>query len=604
MHNRPGLMSFAVNLLLAVAVLALGTPATYAQTQWVPPPNDLISGALDLVLPTTYTQLIVEAAVSSDDPVNCSVPANTVWFRYTHDAEAAGLQINTQSNDDEDEAVLSMYTGSPGSLTLLICRYGYAPSIHFSAQPGAVYYFMWSRNTWTNLPAPDTTLSVQLSALPPPPPPPPNLLVNGTFDDQLTGWGAYATNAAGQVDMSRIVYQVSAGVLEFYRRPNSASAAMVQYTNAPVGSDQPLQLSFQAGNSSAARKRIVIVIHDADWSDLMVCAFFLDPNTPLKAYSMSARTSEAWSGASVDFYSSPGNDLGWFRLDNVSMSVAGYMESGDTQCIDPNVDGATAVFGTANYNFINNSDFSQGNLNWGTFATPNTADVVTDLSGGVMQFYRRQGSTSGVVTQNTGSSINGYLSRKTFQLMWRMGNSSPLRKRVIVIVHDFDWSDSLVCSFWLDAGQPLTHYLMRTSPSEDWSALNVSFYDNPTPGNPSDANRQWTRIDDVRLIFPHWAYANGTYCGEDEDGLPETGGLTALTPNAGGVIEGVDPSLRVPLDGKPLEIAPLFGGESLLPTLIPLHESVAREGEGATPVFDGFPAEQVPTLIPTATPTN
>ncbi len=43
-----------------------------------------------------------------------------------------------------------------------------------------------------------------------------------------------------------------------------------------------------------------------------------------------------------------------------------------------------------------------------------------------------------------------------------LGNSSGVRKRVTVLLHDLDFGDLSACTFWLAPGQPLSSYAMRT----------------------------------------------------------------------------------------------------------------------------------------------
>lgn len=125
---------------------------------------------------------------------------------------------------------------------------------------------------------------------------------------------------------------------------------------------------------------------------------------------------------------------------------------------------ATTPFGS----LIKNGDFSGGLTNWFTW------DAISyQLSGGRFDFYRHVGGHSAAVLQPLGIAMptNRYL-----ELSLQLGNSSGLRKRAVVILHDNDWSDQAVCSFWIPPNTPLRTYYMRTQSTEPWFQAQLSVY--------------------------------------------------------------------------------------------------------------------------------
>ncbi len=145
------------------------------------------------------------------------------------------------------------------------------------------------------------------------------LVRNGSFANGAGNWQFFATP-----DQSYIVSSVVNGVLEFYRVPPppgmANQAVAFQQTGVAFTAAAPIVARVDLGNSSTVRKRVGIVVHDADFSDLAFCSFWLGPNTPLASYSIYTHTTEAWTNATISFYAaSAGSDGGAYRLDNVSL---------------------------------------------------------------------------------------------------------------------------------------------------------------------------------------------------------------------------------------------------------------------------------------------
>ena len=155
--------------------------------------------------------------------------------------------------------------------------------------------------------------------------PPTQLITNGDFSAGMDHWGTW----------DAITHQITGGVFEFYRNAFGSSAVVLQATGAALPASAPLTATFQLGNSSPNRKRITAIIHDSDWSDQLVCSFWLPPNTPPRTYTMLSATGEAWSNAVFSFYGSPAENVGWIQLDNVSLIHDPALTLDSTLCIDP-----------------------------------------------------------------------------------------------------------------------------------------------------------------------------------------------------------------------------------------------------------------------------
>jgi murein DD-endopeptidase MepM/ murein hydrolase activator NlpD len=161
-----------------------------------------------------------------------------------------------------------------------------------------------------------------------------NFVANGDFTLGLRYWGAF-----GQPTLSAITSRVNAGVLEFRRALGSSSAVMLQNTYAPLPSGAPLNATFLLGNSSTERQRATVILHDNDFSDLLVCSFWLPPNSPPQPYGMQTQTTEAWTQATVAVYASSPVGEGWLRLDDVWVQHMPGFSFPNTICRDFNAPG-------------------------------------------------------------------------------------------------------------------------------------------------------------------------------------------------------------------------------------------------------------------------
>jgi photosystem II stability/assembly factor-like uncharacterized protein len=323
-----------------------------------------------------------------------------------------------------------------------------------------------------------------------------DLIRNGGFNDGLTTWLTFATP-----DSSYIVHNLTEGVFQFYRvapPPGTTNQAVLfQETDTSIGAGEPLVAGFDLGNSSNVRKRISVLVLDANFSDLAVCTFWLAPNAPLQRYGMRTYTTQPWANAAIYFYAaSAGADGGFLRIDNVQMQHAPIAAESRTECIDPNA--PAPVGGAPSGNLLMNGGFEAGLAPWGLFG-----QIVHQLVVGVFEFVRSPGSPAGVVLQTTGEPVPaGTVLTAVFQL----GNSSGVRKRVTVLVHAPNFSDLAACTFWLPPEVPMATYSMRTFAGTSWSGATISFY-------PSTAGSdQWIRLDDVSLERTPAVPVAGTEC--------------------------------------------------------------------------------------------
>jgi hypothetical protein len=351
-------------------------------------------------------------------------------------------------------------------------------------------------------------------------PPSLNLVRNGAFGSGLTRWLTFATP-----DPTYLVGGVTGGVFEFARVPappgTSNQAVIYQETGMSLPAGAPLQADFDLGNSGPVRKRVSVLLLDSDFSDLHVCTFWLPPNLPLTPYRIRTHTTRPWVNASIYFYAATPDTDGFYRIDNVSLRSEPALPDDRTECVDPLA--PLPPGGPDEADLLVNGDFASGNLApWTTFGT-----ITSQITGGVFEFIRPTSAPpAGVVLQATGQAMTaGQILTTTFAL----GNSSIVRKRVTVLLHDADFSDLAACTFWLPAGQPLSPYSMRMYATRAWANATISVY--AATVGPD----QWIQLDDVTLRRTPGAAITGTECHEPVTAIapaPRPGGLTVRAASA------------------------------------------------------------------------
>jgi glucose/arabinose dehydrogenase len=331
---------------------------------------------------------------------------------------------------------------------------------------------------------------------------------NGNFSNGLTGWTTFATP-----DPSYFVGSVVGGVLEFYRNPpppgQTNQAVVFQQTGVPMAASTRFAAQFDLGNSSSERKRIAVLISDVDFNDLAVCTFWIPAGAPMRTYRMFSHAIQTWSNATISFYAATaGSAGGAYRLDNVSLRPDFGVSDERTDCVDPAV--PTPLGGAPGPDLIVNGSFTTGLPPWGTFGT-----IQSQITGGVFEFYKPSAvPPAGVVLQPTNVGFSaGTIIRAVFQL----GNSSGVRKRVTVILHDLAFEDLAACTFWLPPGQPLLAYDMRTFATQAWTNATVSVYP-ATVGA-----EQWILLDNVGLQQIPGVSVLGTECIEPTTPSPGPG---------------------------------------------------------------------------------
>ncbi len=379
-----------------------------------------------------------------------------------------------------------------------------------------------------------------------------DLIQNGTFGAGMANWSVFALPTPAD-----LVTSINNGVLSFYRQPlapGTSGQGVVLQSFGPLADEAIITAVFDLGNSSTVRKRVTVLLHDLDFSDLFVCTFWLAPGSPLQPYRMTTHTNRAWSSATISFYAaSTGSNGGAYMLDNVHVYPTPGAPGDRTECGDPTTPAASA--GADGPQMLANGDFSSGALApWGVFG-----QITHQITGGVFQFFRPPGTPAGVVLQATGA---GVPLRTRLTLTAGLGNSSGVRKRVTILIHDNDFSDLAACTFWLEPGQPVAAHTMRMFTNKGWSNATVAVY------AANVETSQWILLDNVSLRATPGAPMNGTDCIEPVGAAPgATGRETRTVGRPGQAATVVSESPRTARLSSPLDlrhaIAPVLVLESI-----------------------------------------
>jgi hypothetical protein len=133
---------------------------------------------------------------------------------------------------------------------------------------------------------------------------------------------------------------VADGVFHFVRTAGLPAGVVFQATGAAVAPNEFLTARLELGNSSAVRKRVTVLVHANDFSDLAACTFFLPPGLPLSPYAVRMRATKAWAagastGATLSIYGATVGLEHWIEVDNASLTRTPGTAIQGTECLEP-----------------------------------------------------------------------------------------------------------------------------------------------------------------------------------------------------------------------------------------------------------------------------
>lgn len=158
--------------------------------------------------------------------------------------------------------------------------------------------------------------------------PGPNLLVNGDFNTgALEPWFTFGTITA-------LVFN---GTLNFTRPFSTPPAGVVaQQTGQALLAGEIVTAVFSMGNgSNGGRRRVTVILHDADFSDLSACTFWLEPGQPRSNYEMRTYATKPWANAMLSIYPATVGFTPSLTLDDVTFQRTPGTTVAGTECVEP-----------------------------------------------------------------------------------------------------------------------------------------------------------------------------------------------------------------------------------------------------------------------------
>jgi hypothetical protein len=123
--------------------------------------------------------------------------------------------------------------------------------------------------------------------------------------------------------------------VRFYRRGGDARRRGAENTAQVIPAGGILTATFDLGNSSPVLKRVTVILHDNDFSDLAACTFWLPARQPLSPYVMRAFTTQAWAAATLSVYPATVGTDAWIQFDNASLRRTQSIAIAGTACVEP-----------------------------------------------------------------------------------------------------------------------------------------------------------------------------------------------------------------------------------------------------------------------------
>jgi hypothetical protein len=343
-NNEVVTINYTADIAAAFRGSAVSVPPTP-----VPPfvANDWWTTAVQITqTPASFSQSVTGSTIASDPNMSCGTTPRTngVWYQYTPPASQTVIFNTSGSTFD---TMMTLFEMGINGLSAILCNDDISQGVVTSSvllvnlTGGRTYYLQIGAKGTVPLTSPNTlrlNVNRQVNSGT-------EMIANGSFGAAAPSnpnlplhWSVFASPGS---DLSvHMDYRISGGVFEFLRKPfppsNLNSAALLQNTASWLPAGAPIEIEFDLGNNSAQRKRISVLAHAADFSDLQVCTFWLTPNSPLRRYRMQTFTQHPWMPAALSFYASTADGTGWYRIDNVSMRYVPTASTTRTICTDPN----------------------------------------------------------------------------------------------------------------------------------------------------------------------------------------------------------------------------------------------------------------------------
>jgi hypothetical protein len=126
-------------------------------------------------------------------------------------------------------------------------------------------------------------------------------------------------------------------VFQFTKMAGNPSGVILQPTGQTAAANEILTATFQLGNNSAERRRVTVILHDNNFSDLSACTFWLAPGQPLSDYTYRTFATQPWGNITLSVYPATVGTIGVhpLLLDNVTLRRTPSAVISGTECLEP-----------------------------------------------------------------------------------------------------------------------------------------------------------------------------------------------------------------------------------------------------------------------------
>lgn len=166
----------------------------------------------------------------------------------------------------------------------------------------------------------------------PPSPTNEDIAHNGDFSSGFNRWTT-------RLDTTQTILYEGGNPYAAWKGVSGSAGAIAQNLNfaAPAGS--VLEIDLELGNTTPVTKQLRVHLHRyhtvAVWDDLLVCDFYLPPNTPLQTYIMRGQINNHWEDIRIWIESWPADNLDYVLTDTVRVRRYTSLDVAGTQCLSP-----------------------------------------------------------------------------------------------------------------------------------------------------------------------------------------------------------------------------------------------------------------------------
>ena len=334
-----------------------------------------------------------------------------------------------------------------------------------------------------------------------------NLIRNGDFDEGKNSWvewGDINWNVADS--QARLTYVTAEDPI--------GPATIHQDIGYFVPANSQFEITLEIANNASVEKPILVALRDKEsWTNPIQCSFILEPNVPLRIYTIRGITDRDWTDARIEMQlGGTPDDLPEVIVDTIIVQYNPELDVSQTEC-NRILDQPEPMS-----NLVRNHDFSLDKLYWHKWG-----DLVWDVFDNRLNFHRVDGPEGvAALYQDTFYSAS---TGSIFEISVNLSNPSDVEQVVKVALRDssVDWEDKYFdCDFSIPPQTPQILYIVRGLANDYWINIRTELQVEP----PSDIAN--IVVDDISVQYKPDLSITQTEC---LDTAPETPELVSPANN-------------------------------------------------------------------------